>query len=381
MATTDMAQFLSNARALADRAVRFVQERIAPPADSTNSDLLPDFCSGWILFNAAVVAELVAIVIALLMPHDLLTTNPLLDFLVVSVFVQWVALAGTASLCKLRGYLNRLPNLRAVGYAYAVLIAVTFLVGEAAALLLWAVGKSSSPHPAWYGDFQIFNLTISAIANGLLLRFFMAKHELQQRTRSEANARAQAQQARIRPHFVFNSLNIIASLTHTAPAKAEAAIEDMADLFRMMLSEDEMLVPVKNEIDVAKKYIALESLRLDTRLTVNWDVGSYPRKASMPVLTLQPILEYAIRHGIEDSTSGGTLAVELREENAALRIRVTGLGPRSRAAREDAARDRTIENIRLRLQSHYGQTAAIEHHDDAGQMTVTAVIPLRGDNP
>jgi two-component system sensor histidine kinase AlgZ len=377
----DTALLRQTARAWTGRAVRTVHALLTPPPDATDTDLLPDFCSGWIVFNVVVVAELVAIVINLLLPSGLLTATPLLDLLVVSVFVQWVALAGTAALCKLRGYFNRLPSLRAVGLAYGVLIVVAFLVGEVAVLLLWAIGKISTLRPAWYSDFQVFNLTISAIANGMLLRFFLAKHELMQRTRSEARARVQAQLARIRPHFVFNSLNIIASLTRTEPAKAEAAIEDMADLFRMMLSEDEMLVPVKNEIDVAKKYIALESLRLDSRLTVNWDVGSYPRKASMPVLTLQPILEYAIRHGIEDRTEGGALDVELREENDALRIRVAAPSPRSRSRREDAARDRTIENIRLRLQNHYGEAAGIESHENAGQTVVTAAVPLRGGKP
>jgi two-component system sensor histidine kinase AlgZ len=360
------------------RGLRFVQERLAPPADALDTNFLPDFCSGWIVFNVVVVAELLAIVINLVMPSGLLTVSAWLDLLVVSVFVQWVALAGTAALCRMRKYLNRLPRLRAAVMAYLVLLGVALAVGELAVLTLWLTGKSGSLRPAWYGDFQIFNLTISAIANGLLLRYFLAKHELTQATHAELRARLQAQLARIRPHFVFNSLNIIASLTRTEPAKAEAAIEDMADLFRMMLSEDEMLVPVKNEIDVAKKYIALESLRLDSRLAVNWDVGSYPRKASMPVLTLQPILEHAIRHGVEDRTEGGALDVQLREESDMILIRVAGPSPRTKSRREDAARDRTLENIRLRLQNHYGMAARLDSREEDGLTVVTAALPTRG---
>ena len=86
-------------------------------------------------------------------------------------------------------------------------------------------------------------------------------------------------------------MNIIASLIRSDPPKAESALEDIADLFRMMLNQNEMLVPLKNEIDLAQKYLAIEKLRLDNRLTVNWDIGTFPRKAAMPVLTLQPLLE------------------------------------------------------------------------------------------
>lgn len=351
---------------------------LAPPEDATDSGLLPDFCSGWIVFNVVVVAELIAIVLSLMLPDGLMGPNSLIGLLLVSVFVQWVALAGTAVLCRLRRYLNKLPNLRAIVMAYLVLLATTFAVGEIAVLVLWLAGQSSGLRPAWYGNFQIFNLTISAIAHGMLLRYFLAKHELTQRTRSEARARLQALQSRIRPHFVFNSLNIIASLTRREPAKAEAAIEDMADLFRMMLTEDEMLVPVKNEIDTAKKYLALEGLRLDNRLTVHWDIGSYPRKAAIPVLTLQPILEFAIRNGVEDQTEGGTIEAQLREENDMINIRVSAPAPRTKTRRADAGRDNTLDNIRLRLQNHYGEAAQLVAQEENGQTTITVRIPIRG---
>jgi two-component system sensor histidine kinase AlgZ len=374
----DSALLRSTLTAWLHRGRTLARTLLAPPDDATDSGLLPDFCSGWIVFNVVVVAEMIAIVLSLMLPDGLMGPNSLIGLLLVSVFVQWVALAGTAVLCRLRRYLNKLPNLRAIVMAYLALLATTFAVGEIAVLVLWLAGQSSSLRPAWYGNFQVFNLTISAVAHGLLLRYFLAKHELTQRTRSEARARLQALQSRIRPHFVFNSLNIIASLTRNEPAKAEAAIEDMADLFRMMLTEDEMLVPVKNEIDTAKKYLALEALRLDNRLTVNWDIGTYPRKAAIPVLTLQPILEYAIRHGVEDQTEGGTVEAQLREENDTIQIRVVAPAPRTKSRRADIARDNTLENIRLRLQNHYGDTAQLGTQEENGQTTITVRIPTRG---
>jgi len=366
---------------------RFVEQRLdrllplpeTPPGEQ--AEFLPNFCTGEVVFNVMVVAEMLAIVINLIIPRGFLGTSALQDLMLISLFIQWVALAGTAVLCYTRKFLNRLPNLRALGMAYLLLLLTTFVVSECAILLLWAIGRIDTPLPAWYVSFHILTLTISAIINGLLLRLFLAKHELTQRTLSEARARLQALQSRIRPHFVFNSMNIIASLTRSAPEKAEAAIEDMADLFRMMLSQDEMLVPVKNEIDVANKYLALETLRLDNRLTVNWDIGKFPRKAVMPVLTLQPLLENAIRHGIEELAGGGVVDVRLWEENDQIHIRVDNPLPKTRAKQAKSTPGQSLANIRQRFQSHYGEQASLQSVEEDGRFIVTVVLPTRGGNP
>jgi len=358
-------------------------DALLPPTEAPaekNAEFLPNFCTGWVVFNVVVVAEMLAIVINLVIPRNLLSASPFQDLLLISLFIQWVALAGTTVLCYTRKYLNRLPNLRALGMAYLLLLLTTFAVSECAIWLLWLTKKIGTPRPEWYADFHILTLTISAIINGLLLRFFVAKHELTRLTLSEARAKMQALQSRIRPHFVFNSLNIIASLTRREPEKAEAAIEDMADLFRMMLSEDEALVPIKNEIDVANKYLALEALRLDNRLTVNWDVGKFPRKAVMPVLTLQPLLENAIRHGIEELPAGGVVGVRLWDENDKIHIRITNPVPKTRAKLTKTSHVQSLDNIRRRFQSHYGDEAVITDSEDNNLFTVTVVLPTRGGN-
>ncbi len=363
--------------------VRGIEQRLLPTAavpPGEKTEFLPNFCTGEVVFNVVVVAEMLAIVINLIIPRNFLSPTALQDLLLISIFIQWVALAGTAVLCYTRKYLNRLPNLRALGAAYLLLLLTTFVVSECVVWLLWALGRLNSARPAWYVDFHILNLTISAIINGLLLRLFLAKHELQSRTLSEARAKLQALQSRIRPHFVFNSMNIIASLTRSAPEKAEAAIEDMADLFRMMLSQDEMLVPVKNEIDVANKYLALEALRLDNRLTVNWDIGKFPRKSVMPVLTLQPLLENAIRHGIEELPAGGVIDVRLWEENDQIHIRVTNPIPKARSKQAKFNPGQSLDNIRQRFQSHYGGQASLTSAEENGLFTLTVVLPTRGDN-
>ena len=367
-----------SARHAGQRLDRLLPLPETPPGEK--AEFLPNFCTGEVVFNVVVVAEMLAIVINLIIPRDFLGTSAFQDLILISLFIQWVALAGTAVLCYTRKYLNRLPNLRALGMAYLLLLLTTFVISEGAILLLWGVGRIDSPQPAWYVSFHILTLTISAIINGLLLRLFLAKHELTQRTLSEARAKLQALQSRIRPHFVFNSMNIIASLTRNEPAKAESAIEDMVDLFRMMLSQDEMLVPVKNEIDVAKKYLALETLRLDNRLTVNWDIGKFPRKAVMPVLTLQPLLENAIRHGIEELAGGGVVNVRLWEENDQIFIRVDNPLPKTRSKQAKSTPGQTLDNIRQRFQSHYGEQASLQSAEQDGHFIVTVVLPTRGGN-
>lgn len=346
--------------------------------EADDGGFLPDFCNGLTLLNVVVIAEMLAIVVTLVTRR--ISASMFEDLFLISIFVQWIALTSAAAMCALRKYLNRLPNPRAFGMAYLLLLCITWVVGEAAVWILWLFGKTASPHPEWYAYFHIQNLSVAAIVIALALRYLMARQQLRRRTQSEARAKAQALRARLRPHFLFNSMNIIASLTRSAPTKAEAAIEDMADLFRMMLGDDENLVPVKNEIALAKKYLNLEALRLDNRLNVDWDIGTFPRRAIMPILTLQPLLENAIQHGIEPLPAGGTIGVRLWEENDNIGIRVTNPTPAGAPKPRKSGRS-TLDDIRQRLASHYGDSAKLEIIEDNGRFTVTVTLPIRGGNP
>jgi len=275
-----------------------------------------------------------------------------------------------------------MPSHYALAAAFLLLLSITFIVSEASVWLLYAANQLPSPRPEWYGYFLIQNLSVSLVVNALALRYLLGVHELQQRTVSEERTRMQALKSRIRPHFVFNSLNIIASLTRSSPAKAEHAIEDMADLFRMMLSESENLVPIHKEVELAQKYIALEQLRLDNRLTVNWDSGKFPRKAITPVLTLQPLLENAIRYGIEPAAEGGVINVRLWEESEAIHIEVSNPLPKKRNLRHNEEPEgQALNDIRRRLETHYGDSAKLTKMDDDGKFVVEVTLPIRGGTP
>ncbi len=349
-------------------------------SDPQVSGFLPNFCNGWTIFNVAVIAEMLALVIALVSPQMPISQTMLGNLILISLFIQWIALSNAAALCVTRKQLNRLSNLRAIAMSYGLMLCVTWLVGEAALWVLWLANVTSSPNPEWNAYFHLQNLSVAAIVDALALRYFFARHQLTQRTLSEAQAKIQALRTRIRPHFLFNTMNIIASLTRSSPAQAETAIENMADLFRTMLTDEENLVPVKNEVAIAQKYLAIESLRLDNRLNVDWDIGKFPRKAVMPVLTLQPLLESAIQHGIEPLTEGGRIRVRLWEEDDKININVTAPAPRTKARTQQYETDTALENVRQRLESYYGKLAKLETNEEQGQLTVSLSLPTRGEN-
>ncbi|HJW82510.1 MAG TPA: histidine kinase [Acidiferrobacterales bacterium] len=358
--------------------------RLFAPAPATAADdthFLPNFCRGRAIGGIVLIAELLAIVITLVTRR--ISTNLFQDLLLVSLFVQWIALSGAATLCMARRFLDKLPNSRALGFAYLLLLAVVLVVSEAAVWVLWLTGAVGSPRPEWYAYFHIQNFTVAAIINALALRYFLARHQLRQRTLSEARAKIEVLRSRIRPHFLFNTMNIIASLIRSAPDKAETAVVDMADLFRTMLGDSENLVPVSNEIAIAKKYLDIEALRLDNRLRVDWNVGKFPRKAVMPVLVLQPLLENAIQHGIEPIPTGGVINVRLWEENDIIHILVTNPLPRlrSKTPMTPLPSEHTLDNLRLRLESHYGDAARFEITQEPERFSVAVQIPIRGGNP
>jgi two-component system sensor histidine kinase AlgZ len=376
-----MATLTEKAGVLWGRVATGLRQTVYPAhaPEGEAAGFLPNFCSGPMVVNVVVIAQMMALVITLVARR--ISVNIFQDLLIVSLFVQWIALSEAGTLCALRDWINRLPRGSAIAVTYGVLLLVTVVITELAVWILYAIGKIPTPRPEWYFYFHVQNLSISVVVNALALRYLLGVHQLQQRTLSEERARMQALKSRIRPHFVFNSLNIIASLTRSSPAKAEHAIEDMADLFRMMLSETENLVPVLNEVNIAHKYISLEQLRLDSRLNVEWDIGKFPRKAIIPVLTLQPILENAIRHGIEPSPEGGTIYVRLWEENDSIHIKVTNPAPARKPRARSTVEGQDLSELRGRLQLHYGDSATLDRTNKDGFFEVNVILPVRGESP
>ena len=325
--------------------------------------------------NIVILAEFLAIIFAILTPP--LTLNIFQDLFLISLFVQWIALMSVCALCLARPYLNHLPENRALLFTYAMLLCITWLVGELSLWLLATFGYLFTARPEWHLQFHAQNLIVSAIINAMVLRYFVARDQLRRTTLATERARVQILRHRMRPHFLFNSMNIIASLTQHAPAKAEAAIEDMADLFRLMLDDNKDLMPVQSEVKIARKYLKLEKLRLEQRLSTNWTVRGVTRQAKMPVLMLQLLLENAIRHGIELMSDGGEIEIGITVENENLLVSVCNPVPQTQWGEGDG-RDEALDNIRLRLKDLYGDSAHMDIQQDSRKYLVEIRHPAFG---
>jgi two-component system sensor histidine kinase AlgZ len=193
------------------------------------------------------------------------------------------------------------------------------------------------------------------------------------RLKVQAQARLQALQARIRPHFLFNSMNTIAALIGSDPGRAEEAVEDLSDLFRATLSEAQSMIPLKQELEVARIYQRMEQLRLGERLTVDWDVAGLPMRARIPGLMVQPLLENAIYHGIEPLPEGGTVSVAGRRDDGDVVLTISN--PRAPGATRRKGNRLALDNIRQRLELAFGRRAGVEVEESEKRYRVTLRFP------
>jgi two-component system sensor histidine kinase AlgZ len=289
------------------------------------------------------------------------------------MFLLWIGLAGAGTLCVLRGYLNRqsLAKGSAIVLAIAaVLVTIISTIAWFAGSTAWLMQGAFVPHDHW--TFLVRNVGITLVVTALALRYFYVTHEWRHNVELQAKARVHALQARIRPHFLFNSMNTIAALTRTNPARAEEAVQDLADLFRANLSEKRNQITLAEEIDVARTYQRMEQLRLGERLRVDWKVDSLPSGALVPGLTLQPLLENAIYHGIEPRKDGGVVTVTGELNKGMITIVVRNPVPPANLTVREGNR-LALANIRERLDLMYGERATVK----AGRFDEEYIVTLR----
>jgi two-component system sensor histidine kinase AlgZ len=190
-----------------------------------------------------------------------------------------------------------------------------------------------------------------------------------------AEARLQALQSRIRPHFLFNSLNAVLSLIRRNPKDAERALEDLADLFRTLMQDARRFVRLADEIALLERYASLEQLRLGERLAITWEVGSAPADALMPPLVLQPLLENAVYHGVEPATGRSRVVVHIEQRGARVLARIENPYIEEQARR--AGNRIALENIRERLQLFFDAEARIDTRVADGRFLVEIEMPYR----
>ena len=334
---------------------------------------LPDMCDVRALFGVVIIGELLAIILTLIGSG----TNPgaLERLSMMSLFIQWIGLSAAAVLCLSRGLIGRLPENAAAVVSYLLILIVVYLVAE---IVWWVINPLSGGAPLislTRADFLTRVLGISAIVGALVLRYFFVQHHWKLRMVSETEARLDALQARIRPHFLFNCMNTIASLTRSEPAAAERAIEDLADLFRASMAEARTLATFAEEFDLVRGYLNIEALRLGARLRLQWDVDVVPLVTKVPLLTLQPLVENAIYHGIEPLADGGVITIAA--ERHADRITITVSNPVTEQTTAHQRGNRLAQdNVRQRLQAQFGRRGGLDIATRDGCYYAVVTVPL-----
>jgi two-component system sensor histidine kinase AlgZ len=338
--------------------------------DEREAATLPDFCSMASVFTLVVVAELVVVIDALA-PGARIGWR---GFATATLFVVWLALLSSLLLCRLVPRLARLP--RAPAYVLA-LVALVLLIAVASAVVAWldhALGTGLTPDSA--ARFVIGNAVLATLLGAALLRYFYVLAEWRARLAAVARAQFEALQARIRPHFLYNSMNTVAALVRVDPAAAERTVEDLSDLFRAALGAEDKPSTLGAELRLIDRYLAIEQLRLGDRLKVERDLGDLPMDIELPALLLQPLVENAVYHGIQRRREGGTLRIAGRPTDDGIEIEIDNPLP---DAASPPRSGHGMDNVRRRIAYHFGEHGRLDVRVDDGIHRV--IVGLPGAHP
>ncbi len=299
-------------------------------------DALPDFRSLGVLLRAVLLLNGFGLFLALLRANS--WQNIPEQVIQIAARLEPVLIPSLLLLYILSPYLAAMPYRRGNTAAIAAVAAVT--------LAVVSIGGVLYLPPDVTGGFVLLRYVfLGGAGTALLLAYF----RLRALVLSPAidQARLQALQARIRPHFLFNCINTVLSMVRTDPKRAETALEDMSDLFRMAMAHDDKLVPLKREIELARRYLALEQMRLGDRLRVSWSTAELPGDAMVPPLIVQPLLENAVYHGIEPLAEGGGIDIRLELKGEEVHLEISN--PRSEPGMRHVGNRVALDNIRERL--------------------------------
>ncbi|WP_100639347.1 histidine kinase [Marinobacter salexigens] len=313
-----------------------------------------------------VTSELLVLVLAIVQASDgWIDWN---YFALLSLFVQWTTLTSAALICLLRTRLARMSVPR------ATLAIATIVLLDVLAFSLFA-DSVLHPQPGII-DWQAIakKMLLALLITLMVLRYFFLQHQGQQQREAEMQAHLAALQARIQPHFLFNSMNTIASLIASDPEQAEEAVLDLSELFRASLRTGDQLIPLAKELDLCKRYLAIESLRLGSRLKLEWHIAEGLDRQAIPPLTLQPLVENAVYHGIQPRPEGGMVRVEAEARGDYVYLLVQNPKPDSKNSQHSGNR-MALSNTQARLQALFGEAAVLKHSHQGDVYTVTLRLP------
>ncbi len=327
----------------------------------------PSFCTWRLLLAVMVITQVSVILVGLGRGHF-----PAWSWLgLASVYAQWMALFCAAGLCVMSGWTSRLSVRGAWIGCWLIALVLAYAFSTAA----WLAADVSLP--GVIADSLGVFAAKSVFAVGLVAVVFFRYLVIRTRWRAEliaqADARVQALQARIRPHFLFNSLNTIASLIPDDPDGAETATLDLADIFRGSMHRADQPISLTDELRLARQYLAMEKRRLGDRLDISWRVEDLPQGAMVLPLMLQPLLENAVGHGIQARPEGGEVTLYGRAEGD--RIVITIGNPLPPEGANTSGHGMAIRNIRERLALAYGSRASLITNQDKDRFYAVLSVP------
>ncbi len=346
---------------------------VHPPSVPLPTEFLPNFCTNYTVFVIVIIAELLALVLTLSRTTHFLQFWTDLAF--TSLFIQWVALSIAAVLCFANRWLNRQSELRMILLIYLI---TQFMTGLFSVVTIWIDQYTtfnlmqSSDHL----EFVIRNILISSIIVLVALHYFYVQHQWQKNLALQAQAKLAALQARIHPHFLFNTLNTAASLIPSQPDKAEQTVLDLADLFRSALEQTSYTL-LKDELETIRRYLRIETLRLGNRLAVDWQLADdLPLDLTIPALLLQPLVENAVYHGIQLIAEGGCITISGCVQGSAVCFTITN--PISPNTVHTVGKNNHLaqKNIAERLKLTYGDRGRLTIQKSDQQYCVHIEWPL-----
>jgi two-component system sensor histidine kinase AlgZ len=338
------------------------------PDSAARGLIVPNLCVPQAVFFAVLLAEVVVLL-------HVLALGPLAQFdwrtlATASLFVQWNTLLCVALLCWTRRPLQGLGPIPATLAA----LALVALVGIGSSLAVYVLGPLQYSREPGLLDWCLRNALLAVILAAVVLRYSYLQQRVAMQQRSELQLRLDALRSRIRPHFLFNTLNSIASLISVQPARAERAIEDIAELFRAALAERESS-SLGDELHLCELYLDIEKLRLGERLRVAWSVDDTLRSRPIPPLLVQPLVENAIYHGVSQLPAGGVVSIACQCRDGFLVVEVRNPLPPDSADAPAAGHRMALDNIRQRLDALYTGRAFMKAGAEDGQYVARLELP------
>jgi len=347
-------------------------DKTTPPLIDNNTGYLgyvarlPDFCNLGIMLRLLVLVNVLVMSAALVRADVSLEISAVMgQFLLISIVAQPAIILSLVMSCVCKPIFIKLP------YWWGV--TAIFILEAAVGIVFWFVYRALLPvipigdgiAPLQFGLFFV-------LATAVVLFYF----DLRARSLAPAftEARLQALQARIRPHFLFNTINAVLSLIRDEPRRAERMLEDMAELFRVLMADNRQLKSLGEEVQLCQQYLAIEQIRLGERLKINWQIDDLPHDALVPPLILQPLIENAVYHGIEPRQGSGTLTIEIK--SSAKQINITLINPYHSQSTHVSGNRMAIANIKERLQLHFDAEAGLSAKVDGARYIVSINMPV-----